>query len=329
MVEGLCQGRQHCGLVVGPRLLMGSQEEPCPAARRSLTVEYKCRPAFLQSRVSCPDQPLLLSCPPSLRLTIFSALLSPHPYCPAPSNPPPCPPLTITPQVSALCHAQSSCSLSSLLPSIPSLPSSCYNISSLQTTSSCIEQEMFLPHLLAPPATPPAPDTSSTPPSIPSRGPPSLVPDLEDWGPSWEPVYLQDDQPVPDPVERWPPNLPPAPPEPQPVNTLVSPAPGQPPGLLQDPLLVATSALTLTFALVLVVILAKLYQTFQSPLHEASTVESRLSLITGGGGEGGRSLQGEMVQGEEDRMFVRVEEDESILDTLVCSQEVTVSVQQT
>ena len=52
---------------------------------------------------------------------------------------------------------------------------------------------------------------------------------------------------------------------------------------LQNALLGATIAVTIFFALVLVVILAKLYQTFDSPLPADSTVESQLSYLTSSG----------------------------------------------
>ena len=52
---------------------------------------------------------------------------------------------------------------------------------------------------------------------------------------------------------------------------------------LQNALLGATIAVTIFFALVLLVILAKLYQTFDSPLPADSTVESQLSYLTSSG----------------------------------------------
>ena len=52
---------------------------------------------------------------------------------------------------------------------------------------------------------------------------------------------------------------------------------------LENALLGATIAVTIFFALVLVVILAKLYQTFDSPLPADSTVESQLSYLTSSG----------------------------------------------
>ena len=52
---------------------------------------------------------------------------------------------------------------------------------------------------------------------------------------------------------------------------------------LENALLGATIAVTIFFALVLVVILAKLYQTFDSPLPADSTVESQLSYLTNSG----------------------------------------------
>ena len=52
---------------------------------------------------------------------------------------------------------------------------------------------------------------------------------------------------------------------------------------LQNALLGATIAVTIFFALILVVILAKLYQTFDSPLPADSTVESQLSHLTSSG----------------------------------------------
>ena len=72
-------------------------------------------------------------------------------------------------------------------------------------------------------------------------------------------------------------------PEPQPVNTGLSTGESsrEMAAQLQNALLAATIGVTIFFALVLVVILAKLYQTFESPLAPASTVESQLSYLTG------------------------------------------------
>lgn len=75
-------------------------------------------------------------------------------------------------------------------------------------------------------------------------------------------------------------------PEPQPVNTGLSGGKGESSSRevaakLENALLAATIGVTIFFALVLVVILAKLYQTFESPLApSASTVESQLSYLT-------------------------------------------------
>ena len=79
-------------------------------------------------------------------------------------------------------------------------------------------------------------------------------------------------------------------PEPQPVNTGLSgggeSSRGDVTAQLQNALLVATIGVTIFFALVLVIILAKLYQTFESPLAPASTVESQLSYLTSSVGNG-------------------------------------------
>ena len=75
-------------------------------------------------------------------------------------------------------------------------------------------------------------------------------------------------------------------PEPQPVNTGLSGGDSSSRNLaaeLENALLGATIAVTIFFALVLVVILAKLYQTFDSPLPADSTVESQLSYLTSSG----------------------------------------------
>ena len=77
-------------------------------------------------------------------------------------------------------------------------------------------------------------------------------------------------------------------PEPQPVNTGLSGGDSsrEMAAQLQNTLLAATIGVTIFFALVLVVILAKLYQTFESPLAPASTVESQLSYLTSSVGSG-------------------------------------------
>ena len=87
-------------------------------------------------------------------------------------------------------------------------------------------------------------------------------------------------------LNRDPPSWPGGPgwqaPEPQPVNIglSVGNSSWDVNAQLHNALLAATIGVTVFFALVLVVILAKLYQTFDSPLTPALTVESQLSYLT-------------------------------------------------
>ena len=65
------------------------------------------------------------------------------------------------------------------------------------------------------------------------------------------------------------------------MTIIVTPSSREVAAKLENALLAATIGVTIFFALVLVVILAKLYQTFESPLApSASTVESQLSYLT-------------------------------------------------
>jgi len=84
-------------------------------------------------------------------------------------------------------------------------------------------------------------------------------------------------------------------PEPQPVNTGLSAggesSRGDVAAQLQNALLVATIGVTIFFALVLLIILVKLYQTFESPLAPASTVESQLSYLTSSVGMSGQQQE--------------------------------------
>ena len=102
-------------------------------------------------RVACPGEELLLGCPdPDLHLAVFEATLAAHPYCPLHNSPnsSACPSTSVTPQISALCHARPSCKLTTSLPSLPysfSSSSCSSNSSSLQITSACIVKDLFLP----------------------------------------------------------------------------------------------------------------------------------------------------------------------------------------
>ena len=132
--------------------------------RKSLKAGYKCRPSALRTKISCEGESLSISCSPPLRIAIASSKFSGSPssllYCPpkySKSKESSCDDLSVTSQVSSLCHGQHECSvladpvILAIMSGVQSIKPSiaCHkNYSALRTTSACVHEQVFIPELL-------------------------------------------------------------------------------------------------------------------------------------------------------------------------------------
>ncbi|XP_076872659.1 protein eva-1 homolog C [Brachyhypopomus gauderio] len=66
-----CQDRRTCEVLVSSRVF---GTDPCPAVRKTLILQYKCRPNEYKSRVVCEAERMRLSCRTGMQIAVYSAM---------------------------------------------------------------------------------------------------------------------------------------------------------------------------------------------------------------------------------------------------------------